>query len=272
MKFSRSSFLVVLVSIMLLVQACDENNELFEDPYPVYENDLLNFEGITETDETGKKIGDIDQGDWLELSFERLFGSSSKYPWFWCIEDIYCEYSSGKVHINWTTPSESDFLFWDIFRSDDNNINNAEIINEEHIVACGNMSEPTDYVYIDENITTNEAYSYWLGLSKADSTNHFWGPMPLVIIPSLSFGPAYPNPAEDQAIIPILLSEEKGIAMYVINETGDLLDVLVDENLGSGLHNILWNASDKENGLYRVIFHCENDTLHQYGDILIERE
>ena len=256
---------------ILSIPACDENNELYENSYPVYDEDLLNFEGITETDETGETNNNIDQDDWLEL-YDDLRDESSDtffYPWFWCF-DASWEYSSGKVFINWTTPSESDFLFWNILRSDENNLLSAEIINEELIPAKGNAFGPTDYFYLDENITTNETYYYFLELTKIDSSLTYFGPMSLTI-PSLSFGPAYPNPAEDQAIIPILLSEEKEIAMYVINETGDLLDVLVDDNLGSGLHNILWNASDKEDGLYRVVFHCENDTLHNYGDILIER-
>lgn len=272
MKFSRSYLFVLLIVVILLVQACDENEELFENNYPVYDDDLLNFEGITETDETGRKINNIDEDDWADLYYDLRYGSSDifYYPWFWCLLELKCEYSSGKVFIDWTTPSEEDFLFWNILRSDNDNPSSAEIINEKHIPAKGNAFVPTDYYYIDENITTNESYYYFLELVEIDSCSHLWGPITLTI-PSLSFGPAYPNPTEDQASIPILLSEEIEIVMYVINETGDLLDVLVDDNLGSGLHNILWNATDKENGLYRVIFHCENDTLHHYGDILIER-
>ncbi|MCD4795580.1 MAG: hypothetical protein K8R49_00195, partial [Candidatus Cloacimonetes bacterium] len=166
----RSYFFVFLIFGILLVQACDENDELFENNYPIYDEDLLNFEGITETDETGRKINNIDQDDWLELHYNLRDGSSDFFfePWFWFI-DGNCEYSSGKVFINWTTPSEEDFLFWNILRSDINNHLFAEIINEESIPAKGNASVPTDYYYIDENISINETYYYWLELTKVDS-------------------------------------------------------------------------------------------------------
>ena len=255
---------------ILSIPACDENNELFENNYPVYDDDLLNFEGITETDETGRKIGELDQDDWFELYDDLRDGSLISFNPGVFLSEFSSEYSSGKVFINWTTQWENNFQYWDIYRCNNDSLFGLEVINEEHIPAIGNTIEPTDYAYIDENITTNGTYYYYLELTKVDSSCYLYGPFHLTI-PYLSFGPAYPNPAEDQAIIPILLSEEKEIAMYVINETGDLMDVLVDDNLGSGLHNILWNATDKENGLYRVIFHCEDDTLHYYGDVLIER-
>lgn len=269
MKKLKVLISLLLLSGLLLFQACDENNDLFVNSYPVYDEDLLNFEGITETDENGKKISNIDPDDWLQLYDDQI--DESFYPQHSgvFISEFIAEYSSGKVFINWTTQWETDFLFWNILRNDENNPFNADIINEEHIPAIGNTIEPTNYVYIDEYITTNETYYYFLELTKVDSSLTYFGPMTLTI-PSLSFGPAYPNPTEDQAIIPIHLSEEKEIAMYVINETGDLLDVLMDDDLQSGLHNIICNASDKENGLYRVIFHCKNDTLHHYGDILVE--
>lgn len=263
----RSCFFVLLISGILLIQACDENNDLFENSYPVYNEDLQNFEGITETDETGKKINNIDQDDWLQLYDDQIDKSTFTLPVF--ISVFTCEYSSGKVFIIWQTQWETDFQYWNICRSDNDCLPCVEIINEEYIYASGNTNELTDYFFIDENITTNDTYSYWLELTSIDSCSNFYGPIEITI-PLLSFGPAYPNPTEDQAIIPIHLSEEKEITMYVINETGDLLDVLMNYNLESGLHNILWNASNKENGLYRVVFHCKDDTLHHYGDVLVE--
>lgn len=270
MRFSRIYFFAVLIIIGLFIQACEDSKDL-ENYCPVYEEDLLFYGGITETDENGLRIGSVDVGDWLQIEEDqnKQSISSMERPIF--ISHFSAEYSSGKVLIFWTTEWEvEDFLFWDIWRTEDENLNNAEMINESIIPACGDTLGPTDYYSFDESITVNKIYDYYIELTHADSTHEIWGPAQ-VLIPYLTYGPAYPNPIEDQAIIPILLSEEKDVELYVINETGDILDVLVDEELGAGIHNILWNASDKEDGLYRVIFHCKNDTLHHYGDILVEQ-
>ncbi len=60
----------------------------------------------------------------------------------------------------------------------------------------------------------------------------------------------YPNPFTGETSIHFNLNKQQAVRIEVFNTSGQLLDVVLDENLGSGRHNIKWHPDGNAPGIY----------------------
>jgi hypothetical protein len=91
-------------------------------------------------------------------------------------------YSNGTSTLFWTTQSESNNIGWNVFRSENDNLEESMQINFDLIPGAGTTSEPTDYVFEDDHeVVANEEYWYWLESVENSGETETYGPISLVI-------------------------------------------------------------------------------------------
>jgi flagellar hook assembly protein FlgD len=74
----------------------------------------------------------------------------------------------------------------------------------------------------------------------------------------------YPNPVRHKTSISFQLPNNGHVLVEVLNDNGNVIDVLVNSQLNDGSHSVLWDSSNYPSGLYfyRV----------QYGDFAKSRK
>ena len=255
-------------------------------PCPVYEEDLQNFQGITETDSIGNLIGNIDSTDWyFEIdTLSKRIAKDDTLPVE--LSYFYVEYyeDGNFVSINWGTLTETDNLGWNIYRGmSENAYENGEVIEitPEIIPGQGTTSEPSYYVYQDPYpVVEDTTYWYWLESVDYNGERYLYGSEKITIpeIPDpppppptwYGFKAAYPNPCESKSYLEFCLLEDCKVIIIIIDENGEFIDALfagVCER--DKIHTIEWNASEKPKKLYRCIIQL-GDSLRGHGDILVE--
>jgi len=67
-----------------------------------------------------------------------------------------------------------------------------------------------------------------------------------------SVGNAYPNPFNPTTNLSIDLNTNAKVNISIYNTMGQLMDVIVNDNLSSGYHTYVWDANDAPSGLYLI--------------------
>jgi hypothetical protein len=61
------------------------------------------------------------------------------------------------------------------------------------------------------------------------------------IVTYTSLGDAYPNPSTDKTTFTFQLERESKVRLEIFNIEGDMIKVLVDQNMAGGIHRIEWD-------------------------------
>ena len=64
--------------------------------------------------------------------------------------------------------------------------------------------------------------------------------------------PAYPNPFNPSTMISFDVPELQNVSVQIFNITGQLIETLINGNIESGKHKVLWNAGNLPSGIYFV--------------------
>ena len=67
-----------------------------------------------------------------------------------------------------------------------------------------------------------------------------------------TIGNAYPNPFNPTTNLSIDLNTNAKVNISIYNTMGQLMDVIVNDNLSSGYHTYVWDANDAPSGLYLI--------------------
>ncbi|MCK4357667.1 MAG: T9SS type A sorting domain-containing protein [Candidatus Cloacimonetes bacterium] len=97
------------------------------------------------------------------------------------------EYLDNIPTLFWVTQSETDNIGWNIYRSiNDSSFANAEMINIDLIPGQGTTSEPTNYIYPDEDVEANpgDVLWYWLESIDLGGSSYIYYPPASLVIPS----------------------------------------------------------------------------------------
>jgi hypothetical protein len=261
---------IALILILLVLFSCKSTSSDGDRyPCPVYDEDLQNIVGITETDENGNILETIDTDDWHYYSekYDMVFPSKP-------VEISFFEISllENEIILHWITQSESNNLEWNVYRALSDNIQLAEQINPVPIDGAGTISEPTEYFFTDETgYEFGETYYYWLESIDFSNTSHYSEARQFTIPTEIFFtvGPAYPNPCIDEVTIPYSLAQDSKVTIIIIDEDGKLITTLVNTTKSKGEYEIAWIPENIEAGIYRCIYHV-SQTYHWHGDILVQ--
>ena len=164
------------------------------------------------------------------------------------IFDNSCEYSA-----------ISEFTDFETIRGMDEYGNPTEIFGDG---VWGGCIEDTLSALSDEIIEDN-------------SENDNQGGIVIAIPVEFALSSPYPNPFINSTTIGVAVPSEALINIYIINESYEIIQTLINENLNAGTHSFLWNAMNDEgsiveDGYYRVI--VNNGSLECFSNLQVTNQ
>jgi hypothetical protein len=157
------------------------------------------------------------------------------------------------VELQWVSETETNLLGYHIFRSNNNELNEAIVITGA-IIDAHNSSTTTEYSYVDEEVIPGETYFYWLQHIDFDLTSGFHGPVSVTLeetepdVPEVfvtALRQNYPNPFNPDTTIKFSLSDDYDmVELKVYNLLGQVVRTLVDRPLAKGEYTEVWDGRD----------------------------
>ncbi len=158
------------------------------------------------------------------------------------------------VELQWISETETNMLGYNVYRSSESSIKNADVINR-NIIPANNSSSTTIYTFVDEDVYPGETYYYWLQNVDLDLTNSFHGPVAITVeeeaeIPEPEYVTAlrrnYPNPFNPETTIRFSLREDtEMMELKVYNILGQLVRTLVPAGPhAKGDYEIVWDGTN----------------------------
>ncbi|MBN1542062.1 T9SS type A sorting domain-containing protein [candidate division KSB1 bacterium] len=162
----------------------------------------------------------------------------------------------GQIILAWKTTHESNLFGFYIQRSSD-----GEFWQDQAFLpAGGDDYRGNDYRYIDPSPSAREN---WYRLRQIDLQGNESLSQSLEVEPALvslmQMQAPYPNPFNSEIRLVFDLIESQHLTCTILNLKGETVNVLLDQLLQSGRHQVAWNGLDDQNrpvatGVYLVHF------------------
>ncbi len=163
------------------------------------------------------------------------------------------------AQISWETASESNLLGYNIYRSENENQDDALRVTATMITAS-NQAMGDSYSYTDDEVEMNTTYNYWLQSTDFDGTSQMFGPVTIkisdqedhdindVILGTELYG-NYPNPFNPETTISYSISQAQHVRLEVYNMRGQLVKTLLNKQVETANTklNVVWNGKDNNN-------------------------
>jgi len=162
--------------------------------------------------------------------------------------------SQNFAQIMWTTESESNMSGYFLFRSNDNNLTNAQRIDS--FVQANNSTQQHTYSFADRSVAQNQTYYYWLQSIDLASVTNFYGPVSVKVgtgnnnpaqptVPTTTaFTSVFPNPFNPNTIISFQLDKSSPVRIDIFNVKGQLVQTVMNESKAAGKFQVNWNGTD----------------------------
>ena len=158
------------------------------------------------------------------------------------------------VSLNWTTQSESNLLGFNILKSIDRLIEDAEFANSS-IIYAQNTNIETIYDFFDIDVENNMTYWYWLTCHKLNGEMEIFGPLSvkiehnndddLLLVDSITgIKNIYPNPFNPSTTISFVLREDDNVLIDIFNLKGQRVYTFKDKPYHKGVNSVVWNGVD----------------------------
>ena len=173
------------------------------------------------------------------------------------------QYLNNTPTLYWVTQSEEDIIGWYIYRSLDNDFENAEQINENLIPGNGTTTEPSEYLYEDISLQAIPGKTYWYWIESIDLGGQInsYDPVQMFVTDPGTGNPpqeeiehdglylAVPNPFNTDTGIELFFELENisKVELQIFNCKGQLVKTLFSGFSGSE-KNLAWYGKD-ENGV-----------------------
>ncbi len=156
-----------------------------------------------------------------------------------------------EVMLEWVTESEKNNQAFILERSMDNH-NFLKVIE---IQGQGNSTITIEYTYRDQNLLNEMKYYYRLSNREFDGKiNHcatiFAVPSASNVLDYYNLFQNYPNPFNSETTIRFNLPEKSKVFLAIYNSAGQIVDVILNEELSQGVHETVWNAGKIPSGIY----------------------
>ena len=161
------------------------------------------------------------------------------------------ENSNRLVEIYWITESEMNIEGFNILRSITSEITTAQVVSP--LIPARNTTITSRYEFLDEFITANAEYFYWLRMIGSDGTMFFEGPRIAVIednieeiLPMVTeIKNLFPNPlrAGDLVYIDVSVKANETANFQIFNIRGQLVHEV--NAIQPGAHRIKWDGRDR---------------------------
>lgn len=155
--------------------------------------------------------------------------------------------SGSDVVLKWTTASELNNFGFEVQRSN----SNEEFVMVGFVSGHGTTNETKSYRFVDANLVSG-SYTYKLKQIDFNGTLSYSKEVNVDVNAPLQFelSQNYPNPFNPSTNINFGLSVDSKVSLKVFNVLGQEVANLVNGNLAAGSHNITFNASELNSGVY----------------------
>ena len=156
--------------------------------------------------------------------------------------------NDGNVVLSWSTATETNNSGFEIQRSDKNSNDWKRI---SFVPGFGTSTEIHSYTFTDENVVTG-IYSYRLKQIDYDGTSEYSNIIEAEVFPPKVFSleQNYPNPFNPGTKIRFSLAADSKVTLTVFDVLGQEVVNLIGGNLAAGSHEIDFNASNINSGVY----------------------
>jgi hypothetical protein len=202
----------------------------------------------------------VDLSAYDGMTFEIRFRSVQPgWDWWWVVDNVLIQgvipveltsFTAATVNqdvvLNWSTATEINNMGFDIERGV-----NGEFTKVGFAAGHGTTTETKNYTFTDRNVA-NGTYSYRLRQVDFDGTFEYSPVVEVVVdVPStFSLSQNYPNPFNPSTTITFGLAVDSKVSLKIFDVLGQEVAILVNGDLGAGNHNINFNASGLNSGVY----------------------
>ena len=184
------------------------------------------------------------------------------------------EIQDGNVLLNWSTATETANQGFILERKTDPLAAWGPLtsyLSCDDLLGQGTVTYQTDYSYLDTTVVEQETYYYRIsGVDEASNIGVLDSLSITVsetsvkqILPNDFNLKCYPNPFNPTIAISFQLSTNSSINASIYNSKGILVEELLDKNISSGAHKLIWNAKTNPSEIYILKIRAGNITQTQ---------
>jgi Secretion system C-terminal sorting domain len=164
------------------------------------------------------------------------------------------------VTLNWRTETEVDNYGFDILRMFSQNGEGNEWITIGFVYGNGNSNSPIEYEFIDMDVSSAGTYFYRLKQFDNDGSFEYSDMLTAEIDAPNTFhlSQNYPNPFNPETKIDFTLPQTETGSLKVYNILGELVNVIINNELEAGTHSVIFDASKFPSGVYIYRLETEN--------------
>ena len=203
-----------------------------------------------------KSSREIPANSFYEYDIESTFGDD---PLPVRLSSFSAGFEKGAIKLKWRTESEVNNLGFIILRKSGSQQEYQQIASyetEHGLMGQGNTSQATNYEFMDTRITAGETYTYLLMDVdySGNKTNH--GPITIAAQEQGAFPQGYhlyqnyPNPFNPSTNIAFFLPQQQHVILRVFDITGKEVEILLDNKIAAGYHEIPFDARNLKSGHY----------------------
>ncbi|MBT4333517.1 MAG: T9SS type A sorting domain-containing protein [Candidatus Cloacimonetes bacterium] len=171
------------------------------------------------------------------------------------LSSFYALYEGGTPTLYWTTQTEENNAYWNVYRGTTDNFENSININANSPVpGNGTTNSANDYVYVDiAPVVQNATYWYWIEDVSTDGETTVHDPITLSIpfedtpITPENYGlmQNYPNPFNPSTSISFALAEDSNVELTIYNVRGEKVKTIFTDHVYSDqINSVVWNGND----------------------------
>ena len=167
---------------------------------------------------------------------------------------FYALYIGGTPSVYWTTETETDNSYWNVYRGISDNFEAAALLNANNPVpGNGTTNNASDYVYEDSvPVIQNTTYWYWIEDVSLDGESEVHEPVTLSIpsedtpvTPDYGLHQNYPNPFNPSTSISFALQEESNVEVIIYNVKGEKIKSIFNDHINADQITVtVWDGND----------------------------
>jgi len=174
------------------------------------------------------------------------------------------------VTLGWTTQSETDMSGYKIYRSNDDNAENMELVSG--LIEAENLVQMNKYKFNDNTVEVNNTYYYWLQAISLDGNTQFFGFDPITfeeaevpqVVEITELNSNYPNPFNPVTTFAFSIKEGETGNLSIFNAKGQLLE---NTTYSTGEYNISWDGTKYGSGIY--FYKLKTDSYSQVRKMMM---